>query len=51
MLPDDGVQYGFTLRFYNNQYDPSGLYWKVDMNTLVVKSPSITYFGGFENEG
>jgi len=33
----DGVQYGFTLRFYNNQYDPSGLYWKVDMNTLVVK--------------
>ena len=33
----NGVQYGFTLRFYNNPYDPSGLYWKMDMGTLVVK--------------
>ena len=33
----NGVQYGFTLRFYNNSYDPSGLYWRMDMNTLVVK--------------
>ena len=32
-----GVQYGFTLRFYNNAYDSSGLYWKMDMSTLVVK--------------
>ena len=33
----NGVQYGFTLRFYNNPGDPSGYYWKVDMSTLEVK--------------
>lgn len=33
----NGVQYGFTLKFYNNSYDPSGLYWKMDMSTLKVK--------------
>ena len=33
----NGVQYGFTLKFYNNPYDPSGLYWKMDMSTLEVK--------------
>ena len=33
----NGVQYGFTLKFYNNPYDPSGYYWKMDMSTLVVK--------------
>jgi hypothetical protein len=33
----NGTQYGFTLRFYNNPYDPSGYYWKMDMSTLVVK--------------
>ena len=33
----NGAQYGFTLRFYNNPYDPSGYYWKMDMSTLVVK--------------
>ena len=32
----NGVQYGFTLGFYNNSYDPSGLYWKLDMSTLEV---------------
>ncbi len=31
------TQYGFTLRFYNNPYDPSGLYWKMDMSTLTMK--------------
>ena len=33
----NGIQYGFSLRFYNNPYDPSGLYWKMDMSTLDVK--------------
>jgi hypothetical protein len=33
----NGVQYAFTLRFYNNSNDPSGLYWKMDMSTLVVR--------------
>ena len=33
----NGTQYGFTLRFYNNPYDPSGYYWKMDISTLVVK--------------
>jgi len=33
----NGTQYGFTLTFYNNPYDPSGLYWKMDMSTLEVK--------------
>ncbi len=33
----NGTQYGFTLRFYSNPYDPSGLYWKMDMTTLEVK--------------
>ena len=33
----NGVQYGFTLRFYNNPYDPSGLYWKRDIGTFEVK--------------
>jgi len=33
----NGAQYGFTLRFYNNPYDPSGLYWKMGMTTLEVK--------------
>jgi len=33
----NGTQYGFTLRFYHNPYDPSGLYWKMDMSTLMVK--------------
>ena len=32
----NGTQYGFTLRFYSNSYDPSGLYWKMDMRTLAV---------------
>ncbi|OQY41951.1 MAG: hypothetical protein B6240_14525 [Desulfobacteraceae bacterium 4572_87] len=31
------VQYGFTLQYYSNPADPSGLYWKMDMGTLVVK--------------
>ena len=33
----NGTQYGFTLNFFNNPYDPSGLYWKMDMSTLKVK--------------
>jgi len=33
----NGTQYGFTLKFYNNPYDPSGLYWKMDMSTLEIK--------------
>ena len=33
----NGTQYGFTLDFYNNHYDPSGYYWKMDMSTLEVK--------------
>jgi DNA-binding beta-propeller fold protein YncE len=33
----NGTQYGFTMRFYENPYDPSGYYWKMDMSTLVVK--------------
>ena len=33
----NGTQYGFTLQFYPNPYDPSGYYWKMDMSTLVVK--------------
>lgn len=33
----NGNQYGFVLRFYNNPYDPSGLYWRMDASTLVVK--------------
>jgi len=32
----NGVQYGFTLGFYNNPYDPSGLSWKMDGSTLTV---------------
>ena len=30
-----GAQYGFTLNFYSNLDDPSGLYWKLDMSTLT----------------
>ena len=33
----NGTQYGFTLDFYKNTYDPSGYYWKMDKGTLVVK--------------
>jgi len=33
----NSTQYGFTLKFYSNPYDPSGLYWKMDMSTLEVK--------------
>ena len=33
----NGTQYGFTLSFYSNPYDPSGYYWKMDKSTLVVK--------------
>ena len=33
----NGTQYGFTLEFFTNPYDPSGLYWKMDMSTLEVK--------------
>ena len=33
----NGTQYGFTLRFYPNPYDPSGLYWVMDKSTLTVK--------------
>ena len=33
----NGVQYGFTLGFYNNPDDPSGYYWKMDKSTLEVK--------------
>ncbi|MCF8145706.1 MAG: 6-bladed beta-propeller [Deltaproteobacteria bacterium] len=33
----NGAQYGFTLNLYHNPYDPSGLYWKMDVSTLVVK--------------
>lgn len=33
----NGTQYGFTLLFYPNLYDPSGLYWRMDMSTLEVK--------------
>ena len=30
-----GVQFGFTLRlFYPNPYDPSGLYWNMDLSTF-----------------
>ena len=31
------VQYQFTLNFYNNPSDPSGLYWKMDLSTFKVK--------------
>ena len=33
----NGTQYGFTLQFYSNPYDPSGYYWKMDMSTLILK--------------
>ena len=33
----NGTQYGFTLDFHNNPYDPSGYYWKMDKSTLEVK--------------
>ena len=33
----NGKQYGFTLDFHNNSYDPSGLYWMMDMSTLEMK--------------
>ena len=33
----NGTQYGFTLKFYPNPYDPSGLYWVMDKSTLTVK--------------
>lgn len=33
----NGTQYVFALNFYNNPYDPSGYYWKMDKSTLVVK--------------
>jgi len=33
----NGTQFGFTLDFYPNSCDPWGLYWKMDMRTLVVK--------------
>jgi hypothetical protein len=39
-IPDvtyNGKQYGFTLKFYSNPDDPSGLYWKMDMSTLEMK--------------
>ena len=32
-----GRQYGVTLRFYKNPYDPDGLYWNADMSTLAPK--------------
>jgi len=31
------VQYEFTLNFYSNPNDPSGLYWKMDLSTFKVK--------------
>ena len=31
------VQYQFTLVFYDNPGDPSGLYWKMDPDTFKVK--------------
>ena len=30
------VQYEFTLNYYSNPADPSGLYWKMDMSTLFL---------------
>ena len=33
----NGTQYGFTLRYYNITNDQSGMYWKMDINTLEVK--------------
>jgi cysteinyl-tRNA synthetase len=33
----NGTRFGFTLDFYPNPYDPPGLYWKMDLSTLVVK--------------
>ena len=33
----NGTQYGLTLDFYPNPYDPSGLYWVMDKSTLSVK--------------
>ena len=33
----NGTQYGFTLKFYPNPYDPSGLYWVMVKSTLTVK--------------
>lgn len=33
----NGRQYGFTLKFYANPYDPSGFYWVLDKSTFVVK--------------
>lgn len=32
-----GFQFEFTLNYYSNPADPSGLYWKMDMSTLKVK--------------
>ncbi len=33
----NGTQFGFTLDFYPNPSDPSGIYWKMDFSTAVVK--------------
>ena len=33
----NGAQYGFTLGFYNNPSDPSGLYWKMNISSFEVK--------------
>ncbi|NQU16312.1 MAG: hypothetical protein HQ561_19310 [Desulfobacteraceae bacterium] len=32
-----GTKYEFTLNYYSNPADPSGLYWKMDRGTLKVK--------------
>ena len=31
------TKYGFTLRYYPNSTDPSGIYWQMDRSTLEVK--------------
>ena len=33
----NGSQFSFALDFYFNPYDPSGIYWKMDLSTAVVK--------------
>jgi len=33
----DGTKYQFVLDFYPNPSDPAGLYWKMDLNSVVVK--------------
>jgi hypothetical protein len=32
-----GVKYGFDLLYYPNPADPSNFYWKMDLNSLVLK--------------